>query len=122
MEISGNKRKRNSLQIKVDFYKVCLSKIIYCLLFLFYDYTNTLFLSRQICGIFLNRGKGFRKYCTKGFESEEDKRTDKWWREKLIIDGFNEAGKNIDASSLKVGYESMRVISFRTMAKGNLTH
>ena len=39
--IIGKKIKRRSIRIKVGFYEVCLSYIIYCLLF-FYYYTNTL--------------------------------------------------------------------------------
>ena len=35
IKIILKKRKRRSIKIKVDFYEVCLSKIIYCLLFLF---------------------------------------------------------------------------------------
>ena len=35
IRIIVNKRKRLSIKIKVDFYEVCLSKIIYCLLFYF---------------------------------------------------------------------------------------
>ena len=48
--------------------------------------------------------------------------TDEWWRAKLLFDGFNTAYKNIAASFLKVGDESMSAIRFRTMAKGNLPH
>ena len=40
----------------------------------------------------------------------------------MLIDGFNEALNNISFSSLKVGYESMSVILFRTMAKGDIPH
>ena len=53
---------------------------------------------------------------------EEEKATDEWWREKLLIDGFNAACKNIDASFLKVGGDSMSAIRFQTIVKGNLTH
>ena len=48
--------------------------------------------------------------------------TDEWWRAKHLFDGFNTACKNIAASFLKVGDESMSTIRFRTMAKGNLPH
>ena len=41
---------------------------------------------------------------------------------KILIDGFNVVCKNIAASSLKVGDESMSAIRFRTKAKGNLPH
>ena len=34
-KISGKKRKIRSIRIKVDLYEVCISKIIYCLLFYF---------------------------------------------------------------------------------------
>ena len=42
--------------------------------------------------------------------------------ERLLIDGFKDACNNIDASDLKVGYESMGDICLLTIAKGNLTH
>ena len=45
-----------------------------------------------------------------------------WWRTKLLFDGFNTACKNIAASFLKVGDESMSAIWFRKTAKGNLPH
>ena len=45
-----------------------------------------------------------------------------WWRAKLYFDGFNTACKNIAASFLKVGDESMSAIRFRELAKGNLPH
>ena len=48
--------------------------------------------------------------------------TDEWWRAKNLFDGFNTASKNIAASFLKVGDESMSTIRFRTTAKVNLTH
>ena len=48
--------------------------------------------------------------------------TDEWWRAKYLFDGFNTARKNIAASFLKVGDESMSAIRFRTTAKGNLPH
>ena len=51
-----------------------------------------------------------------------DKATYEWWREKLLIDGFNEARKNIAASYLNVGDESMSAIFFQKMAKGDLPH
>ena len=47
---------------------------------------------------------------------------DEWLREKILFDGFNTACKNIAASFLKVGDESMSAIRFRTTAKGNLPH
>ena len=117
IKISGNNRKKLSIRIYVDFYEVCPSYIIYCLHFLFYDYTNTLFFTHHICGIYLTREKDFRKYWQKLFELEEDKATNLWWRENLLIYGFNEACKNIYASSLKVGDESTSAISFRKTGK-----
>ena len=45
-----------------------------------------------------------------------------WWRAELLFDAFNTACKNIPASFLKVGDESMSAIRFRTTAKGNLSH
>ena len=40
----------------------------------------------------------------------------------MLIDGFNTACKNIAASFLKFGDESMSAICFRTTAQGNLPH
>ena len=48
--------------------------------------------------------------------------TDEWWRAKHLFDGFNTPCKNIAASFLKVGGESMSAIRFRTTAKCNLPH
>ena len=48
--------------------------------------------------------------------------TDEWWRAKHLFDGFNTPCKNIAASFLKVGGESMSAIRFRTKAKCNLPH
>ena len=48
--------------------------------------------------------------------------TYEWWRAKNLFDGFNTACKNIAASFLKVGDESMSAIRLRTTAKGNLPH
>ena len=56
------------------------------------------------------------------FKSEGDKEEYDWWRERLLIDGFNEACSNIAASYLKVGDESMSAIQFLTKPKGNLPH
>ena len=47
---------------------------------------------------------------------------DEWWRGKLLFDGFNTACKNVAASFLKVGDESMSAIQFWTTAKVNLPH
>ena len=93
--------------------------IVFC--FILWLYTNTL-LFRQICGIFLTREKEFSKYRPKGFDSEEDKAAYAWQREDLLIDGFNEACKNIAASYMKVGDESTSAIHFRTTEKGNSTY
>ena len=48
--------------------------------------------------------------------------TDEWCRGKHLFDGFNTTCKNIAASFLKVGDESMSAIRFRTTEKGNLLH
>ena len=48
--------------------------------------------------------------------------TYEWWREKLLIDGFNAACDNIAAIFLKVGNESMSAIIFGRKEKGNLPH
>ena len=53
---------------------------------------------------------------------EEEKETDEWWRGEFLIDGFNTACKNIYASFLKVGDESISAIRFQTTEKGNLPH
>ena len=101
-------------------YEVCISYIIYCLLFYFKTILTPFFF--QIAGISLTRGKEFRKYWPQGFELEADKATYEWWREILLIYGFNAACKNIAASFMKVGDESMGAIHFWETAKGNLPH
>ena len=53
---------------------------------------------------------------------EEDKAPDGWWRETFSIDGFNETFKNIAASYLKVGDESICEIRFWKTAERNLPH
>ena len=121
INLSGKKRKRRSIQIKVDLYEVCISGIIYCLLF-YFPTILTSFFPRHISGISLTRGKKSRKYWPQGFESEANKATYEWWRAKLLIDGFNAACKNIAASFIKVGDESTSAIRFRMPAKGNLPH
>ena len=73
----------------------------------------------HICSISHIRGKEFRKYWTQGFDSEEENDSYKWWRERLLINGFNKAWKNIAASYLKVGNESMSAIRFWTTEKGD---
>ena len=40
----------------------------------------------------------------------------------MLINVFNAAFNNISASYLKVGYESMSAIRFRTTEKGKLPH
>ena len=47
---------------------------------------------------------------------------DKWWRTRILIDGFDEACSNIASSYLKVGDESMSAIRFFTSSKGKLPH
>ena len=47
---------------------------------------------------------------------------DKWWRTRILIDGFDEACSNIASSYLKVGDESMSAIRFFTTSKGKLPH
>ena len=54
--------------------------------------------------------------------SEEVKDTDEWWRSTLLIGGFNEVCKNINASYLKVGDKSIDAIRFWMMTKVNLPH
>ena len=97
-------------------YDICLSKVIYCLLFYFKTMLTPFFC--QIYGISLTRIKEFRQYWPKEFESEKDTATEEWWRSKLLIDGFNAACKNIAASFMKFGNESMIVICFWATAKG----
>ena len=45
-----------------------------------------------------------------------------WWRERLLIYGFNKAFSNIASSSLKVGDDSMSTIRFCTTSKRDLHH
>ena len=56
INISGKKRKRRSIRIKVDFYEFCLSYIIYCLLF-YFKTILTAFFFYHISGISLTKGK-----------------------------------------------------------------
>ena len=102
-------------------YEVCLSYNIFFLIF-YFKTILTNFFSHQISGIYLTRGKEFRKYWPQRFESEADKAKDEWWREIFLIDDFNAACKNIADSFLKVGDESMSAIRFRKTTKGNLPH
>ena len=58
-----------SIRIKVDFYEVCISYIIYCLLF----YFKTILIPSppcQIYGISLTRRKEFIKYWPEEFDLE----------------------------------------------------
>ena len=61
INISGKKRKRHSIRVEVYLYEVCLSYIIYCLLF-YFKTILTPFFFHQISGISLTRGKEFRKF------------------------------------------------------------
>ena len=72
--LSLKKRKRRSVWINVDLYEVCLSGIIYCLIFYFPTILKPFFF-RQISGIYLTSGKDFRKYLPQGFESKAYKAT-----------------------------------------------
>ena len=116
-----NKRKRRSIRINVYLYEVCISYIIYCLLFNFKAILIPFFF-HHISGIYLTRGKEFINYWPQGFELEEDKSTDEFCRAELLFYGFNTACKNIAASFLNVGDDSMSAIRFQTTAKGNLPH
>ena len=89
INISVKNTNRCSISIKVYLYKVCLSGIIYCLLFYFKTILIP-FLSQHLSGISLTRGKEFRGYWTKVFELEEDKAIYEWWRAKVLIDGMQE--------------------------------
>ena len=53
---------------------------------------------------------------------EEEKAEYEWWKAKLVINGLNDACKNIYSIYFKVGDESMSEIRFRKTAKGNLPH
>ena len=99
----------------------CVFYFIYCLLF-YFKIKMKPFSSHQISGISLTRRKQFIRFWPQGFESDADTNKNEWWREKLLFDGFNTACKNIAASFLKVGDESMIGIRFRTKAKDNLPH
>ena len=75
-----------------------------CSSLLYYDYTDTP--PHHICSISHTRGKEFSKYFPQVFDSEKDKESYVWWRERLIINSLNEACNNIAASYLKVGLTS----------------
>ena len=51
---------------------------------------------------------------------QKSKKYDEWWRARAFIYGFNEVCKNIAASYLKVGNESMSAIYFWNTEKGDL--
>ena len=87
---------------------------------LYYDYTNTHFLTRHICGISHTRGKEFRKYCPRIFDSEEEKGYGEWCRSSKLINVSNESCNNISDSYLRVGNDSMIEIIFQTTSKGDL--
>ena len=53
---------------------------------------------------------------------KSDKEDDEWWRERLLIDGFNKACSNIASCCLKVWDESMSAIQYFTTSKGKLPH
>ena len=53
IKISVNKRKRRSIFIKVDLYEVCLSVIIYCLLFYFKTILIPIFFARFLVSLSL---------------------------------------------------------------------
>ena len=106
--------------VKVNLYEFCLSCVISCLLFYIITILTPFF--RQIGGISHTQGKEFRKYWPHGFDSEEYKDTYEWLSARLLMDGFNEACRNIAVSYMKVRDESMSVIRFRTTEKGDLPH
>ena len=51
-----------------------------------------------------------------------EKESDEWWSSRLLIYGFNKMCKNISASYMKVGDESISDIHFHTKAEGRLPH
>ena len=53
---------------------------------------------------------------------EEDKDKDELRRSKLLIDGFNEACKDIAANYMRIGDGYMSAISFQTTLNGDLPH
>ena len=53
IKLSGKKRKIRLIQIKVDFYVVCLSGIIYCLLFYFQTIPTPFFSARFLVSLSL---------------------------------------------------------------------
>ena len=50
-KISGKKRKRRSIRMEVDLYEVCLSYIIYCLLFYFVTILTPFFFTRFVVSL-----------------------------------------------------------------------
>ena len=120
-KISGKKRKRHLIRIKVYLYEVFLFGIIYCPLFYFHTIL-TPFFHKNISGVSLTRGKEFIKYWSQGFDLEAEKSAYEWWRGKLSIYGFNGEQKNIADSFLKVGDESISAIRFWTTAKRKFPH
>ena len=113
INIRGNKIKGSSIRVKVYFYEGCVYYILLFYSLLYYDYTNT-HSPHHICGIPHTRSKEFKKYWPQGFYSEQYKKPNEQWRSRLLINSFNNAFKNISASYLRVGDESMSGIRFCT--------
>ena len=61
------------------------------------------FPSHQVSGISITRGNQFRRFWPQGFDPDADKNTDEWWRDKILLDGFNTVCKNIAASFFEGG-------------------
>ena len=74
------------------------------------------------CDIYQIRGEELSNYWPSIFDSEEDKDPDDWYRERLLIYGFNYAYNNTATNYMRVGDKSMRDVSFRNTEKGKLTH
>ena len=87
----------------------------------FFEYLP-IFIHLQVCGISLTRFKEFRKFWTCSFVDPLVKGTDKFWKIRGLIDGFNESRRQIASGKEKTADESMSAIRFRTTPKGDLPH
>ena len=75
-----------------------------------------------MCVISLTRFKEFRKFWTCYFVAPLVTDTDKFWKIRGLIEGFNELCRHIASGVGKTADESMSVIKFRTNPKGDLQH
>ena len=87
----------------------------------FFEYLP-LFINLQVCGISLTRFKKFRIFWPCSFVDPLVKVTDKFWKIRGLIDGFNESLRQIASGVEKTADDSMSTIQVHTNPKGDLPH